>query len=342
MNNQLIHSAEAVRIYKNLPTAQQVHVDAILTDFSVAYMQDQSALLASSVFPMIPVNHQTNKYYTWPKADFFRDEARKRAPLTPVARGGMRLSTDSYYCDVYEFGTQIADETRGNADNQVSLDQAATNYVMQILAIKRERDFCSTYMTTSVWGLDITGASTASTNQVIQWDRATSTPIDDILSAQRTILLATGKRPNTLVLGFDAYIKLLTNTQIVNRVINGQTPGQAADVSDADLARLLRVNRVIVAEGIYNTANEGATASMSFICGKVALLAYVEPNPGQQSLTAGATFVWSGAPGASTAGTVVERRYDPEIKGDKIDGFGNWAMKVVAADAGVFFNTIVQ
>lgn len=341
MSQLIISGDRAVRIHKNLPTAQQVHTDAILTDFSVGYMQDQVATLAASVFPTVPVAFQTNKYYVWPKADFFRDEARKRAPGTPVARGGPRLSTDNYYCDVYEWGTTIPDEVRANADNSLSLDQAKTNYVMQILAIRRERDFCSTFMTTGVWGLDITGASTASTNQVVQWDRSGSTPIDDILSARQTILLATGKRPNTLVLGPIAYTKLLTNAQLIARTVNGAIPGQAADVSDADLARLFRVDRVIVAEGIYNTANEGATASMSFICGKTALLCYVDPNPGQNSLTAGATFTWTGMPGGA-GGTMIEKWYDRSIKSDCIDGFANWSMKVVASDCGVFFNTIVQ
>jgi len=107
------------------------------------------------------------------------------------------------------------------------------------------------------------------------------------------------------------------------------------------LARLLRVDRIVVAEGIYNTANEGQTASMSFIAPKAALLCYVDPNPGQNSLTAGATFTWTGMPGGA-GGTVIEKWYDRSIKSDCIDGFANWSMKVVAADAGVYFTTIVQ
>src|SRR5262245_28284394 len=132
--NQLVSGAEAVRIHKYLPTAQQVHTDAIMTDFGVEYLVNAEMGLAATAFPRVPVKKQTDKYYVWTKGDAFRDEARKRAPGTPVQRGGRRLSTDSYYCDIYEWGDKIPDELRKNADSQLSLDQAAVNYIMGVLA----------------------------------------------------------------------------------------------------------------------------------------------------------------------------------------------------------------
>ena len=46
------------------PTPQDVHVDAALTDFSVAYFQDEKNFVARQVFPIKAVQHMTNKYLT--------------------------------------------------------------------------------------------------------------------------------------------------------------------------------------------------------------------------------------------------------------------------------------
>lgn len=337
-----IQPGESVRVHKYLPTENDVHVDQLLTDFSVAYQQDASIDLASSIFPIIPVNHQSGKYYTWPKADWFRDEARKRAPGTPVARGGMRLSTDSYFAEIYEWGDKIPREVANNVDNQIDLDQAAARYVMQILAIRRERDFAAKYLATSIWGTDWTGVASGPTgNQFVQWNSSSSTPVDDLGLIARGIILATGKQPNTLILGYDAWLKLKTNTQLIARVINGQTPGRAAAVSTADMAALFEVDRIIISKAVYNTAKEGQAATMAFINGKIAWLGYVDPNPGIQTLTAGGTFVWNSMPFGSSSGTVIERWWDQSIRSEMVDGFSNWDMKVVAADAGAFLTAVI-
>ena len=64
------------------PTQNQVHVDAILTNISVAYMQQQQNFIATRVFPVVPVSKQSDKFFTYTKNDWFRDEAQRRADAT--------------------------------------------------------------------------------------------------------------------------------------------------------------------------------------------------------------------------------------------------------------------
>ncbi|NBO09074.1 MAG: hypothetical protein EBV30_06965, partial [Actinobacteria bacterium] len=64
------------------PTSGDVHVDAILTNISVAYIQEQAAYVASRIFPTVPVEKQSDKYFIYTKGDWFRDEAQLRAPAT--------------------------------------------------------------------------------------------------------------------------------------------------------------------------------------------------------------------------------------------------------------------
>ena len=45
------------------PTLSQVHVDAILTNSSVAYIQAADNFIANKVFPIVPVDKQSDLYF---------------------------------------------------------------------------------------------------------------------------------------------------------------------------------------------------------------------------------------------------------------------------------------
>ena len=98
------------------PNINSVHVDAILTNISVAYLQNQDNFIADKVFPVIPVDKKSDKYFTYTKNDWFRDEAQRRAPGTESAGGGYNLSTGTYSADVWAFHKDVDDQTVANAD----------------------------------------------------------------------------------------------------------------------------------------------------------------------------------------------------------------------------------
>ena len=113
------------------PTANDVHIDAILTNISVAYIQDQNAFVASKVFPTIPVEKQSDKYFVYTKGDWFRDEAQLRAPATESAGSGYNLTTATYNTQVYAFHKDVDDQVRANADNPLNPDRDATSFITQ-------------------------------------------------------------------------------------------------------------------------------------------------------------------------------------------------------------------
>lgn len=330
------------RFGKAQPTPGDVHNNTPLTNFSVAWFQQQGAFAASSAFPTLPVAKQSDLYYTWTRADFNRDDAKVRAPGTRVFRNGATPSTDSYNALVYEFGDAIPDEVRANSDAAVNLDMNKTRRVMQQLMIRRERQFASTFLTTGVWTTDITGhASTNTGSNRVYWSTSTSTPIQCIADAKVAILLATGVEANTLVLGYAVREALRYHPDLIARVNAGQTPGGPAEVTDDVLKNIFGIPNIVVSKAIYNTAKEGGTESNSFIAGKNALLCYSDPNPTLDSPTAGMTFAWTGFPGASSSGTLVRTmRIDQEYT-DEIHGFMSFDMKKVSADCGYFFSGIV-
>ena len=67
------------------PTQNQVHVDRVLTNISVAYIQSAEDFIAGRAFPELPVVKQSDIYFKYNKDDWFRDEAKQRSDGAPTA-----------------------------------------------------------------------------------------------------------------------------------------------------------------------------------------------------------------------------------------------------------------
>lgn len=328
-----------------LPTLGDVHVDTALTDISVGYIQDDANFVADRIFPKVPVVHKSDLYYKWSKEDFFRDDVRPRADTEESAGFGAGLTTDSYACTVYGLHTDIGDQARANQDPAVDLEMSLTRALMQKHRIKRDRDFATNYLKTSLWGKDITGvASSPSTNQVYQWsDDANSDPISDIAEGQSYVLEHTGFQPNVLVMGFRVYQALRKHPLVIDR-IKYTMRADAANITPALLAQLFDVEDVIVGKAPYNTSLEGtATATIQLIIGKVALLAYRNPSPGLMMPSAGYVFPWTGLQGTGNSEGVAvwtERLPGRGRNTVRIDSEMAYAMKAVSTDLGYYFDSI--
>ena len=141
------------------PTQSESHVDAVLSNISVAYIQKQEHFIASKVFPLVPVDKQTDKYYVYTKNDWFRDEAERRADATESAGSGYNLGTTSYSCDVFALHKDVGDQVVRNSDSVLQPFASATEFVTQKLLLRQEIQWVSDAFTTSVWATDKTGGT---------------------------------------------------------------------------------------------------------------------------------------------------------------------------------------
>jgi hypothetical protein len=312
------------------PTAYDTHSDAILTSISVAYMNNQTSYIADKVFPLIEVDKQSDKYYTYNKGDWMRDEAAKRAPASESAGGGYGVNTQSYMADVFAFHKDVDDQTRANTDNPLQPDREAALFVLQRMLLRRELQWVADFFTTGIWGTDSTPSSLWS-------DYTNSDPIEDIETGKQTILGVTGFLPNTLVVGYQAFRKLKHHPDVIDRF----KYTSSSNITPEILARLFEIDRILVCNAIKNTGAEGATDAFSFINGKHALLCYVAPSPGLLTPSAGYTFAWKGVSDGLgySIGTTSFRI--PEKRVDRIESQMAWDNKVVGADLGYFFNGAV-
>ena len=120
-------------------TASQVHIDQPLTNLTVAYLQDQNNFIADKVFPNVPVDKKTNKYYIYDRENFFRNEVTARAPRTRSQRIGMSLSTATYTAEVRSLSTDFDFETLANADTALDIRRGASEMLTHNLLIRQNK-----------------------------------------------------------------------------------------------------------------------------------------------------------------------------------------------------------
>jgi hypothetical protein len=335
------------------PTVQAVHVQAALTQIATAYIQSEKNYIADKVFPIVPVEFQSDKYFAFSKDDFYRDEAQQRADATESAGGGFNLnSNNSYSADVWAYHKDLGAQTRRNADPAVNMDIACTKFVMQKMLIRRDRFFATTYLKTGLWGTDAVGTAggTPGTTTPAYWnDDANGDPFTDVATAQTTILQNTGFEPNTFLQTYPVYQALRKHPLVVDR-IKYTTRADAAKITPELLAGAFDVERVLVSKAVYNSATESATdttgssGTYSFIAGKNAMVAHVAPEPGIMIPTAGYTFAWSGLTGLNAMGVRVSQVPMPWLGLETVRTEAEMAfdMQAVGTDLVYYFSNIVQ
>ncbi len=335
------------------PTLLDVHVDRPLTNIAVAYLQKPSVFVADQVFPNVPVQKRSDKYFKYDRADFFRNQMKMRAPGAESAGSGWKLdNTPTYFCDKWALHKDVDDDTRANADDPLNMDRDSTNYLAQQALINREVQWTTNYFTTGVWtgttnGGDVfSGDESPASTQVLQWGDAHSTPIEDVRYYGSQSQLKTAYRPNKLVIGRQVWDKLSDHPEITDRIKYGASPGAPAIISRQAVAALMEIDTVLVMESVYNTAAESTTfeggLSNSFIGGKNALLVYAAPGPSLLQPSGGYTFNWVGLIGGAAGGVRMKSFRMEWLESDRLEIEQAYAQKLVAADCGVFFSSVVS
>jgi hypothetical protein len=318
------------------PTLSAVHVNRPLTNISRAYLQQASNFIAPLVFPRVPVNNKSDLYYRYNKADFMRDEMRKRAPATESHGSGYNLDTATYNCDVWALHKDIDDQIRANYDAPLDAERDATQWLSQQSMIRLERQFAAQYFTTGVWGTDAVGGT-----DFIKWDDPASNPEVNISNARTVILQNTGQMPNTLTVSHEVHEALKRNPVVKDRF--KYTSSDA--ITEQLLARFFEVDRYLVSRAVYTPSLEGdTTPTFNFAVGRNALLSYVNPTPSLMAPSAGYVFTWRGLLGGAGAdlGTAVKRFRMEPLGSDRIEIEAAFDMHVVAADCGYFFSDAVD
>jgi hypothetical protein len=323
-----------------LLTPSNVHIDQPLSNLTLAYVQEQTNFIADKVFPTVGVQKQSDKYYIYDRANMNRaGDVQKLAPRTEVNRIGQSISNDSYFADVYGLGMDFDEQTLSNEDAMLDIRSAGATTLVNRLLVHREEQFAASFFANGIWG-------TSATPSNLWSDYTNSTPITDVTTARRTMQLKSGGfKPNTMVIGKEVRDILINHPDILARLNGGATVTNTALITDAKLAEIFEVENFYVMEAVKNTGAEGLAESNAFIGGKHALLVHTPRTAGLMTPAAGLTFAWNNVPGVSNLGVTVESFSTDSLRmqqvAEHIQVKMSYDMKVVGADLGYFFNSVI-
>ena len=303
-------------------------VDPVLTNLLVGYMQVDARFVASRLAPSVPVDKDSGTYYIATKKYWFLNEMKQRAPGNSFARGGFGVETATYLTLQWGLEFPIPDENKANSQLPMELQTLGLKWLANQSNIRKEISFAADFMATSVWGTDNTTAT--------DWDDfASGDPVDNVLTAKRTVSNNTGYDPNTMALGYIVHQALVNHPDVLDR-IKYTTQANQGNVESA-LAALFGLSDYVVGKATYSNTNEAAAFSATAIIDDDALITYVNPGAGVFDVTALKTFAWAGGGGL---GAVTPYR-DQRVKSDILQHQEQWDQKVVASDLGYFFSDIV-
>jgi hypothetical protein len=259
------------------PTPNQVYVDSVLTNFSIALMQNSAAFVAPKVFPVVSVKASSGLFATYPRGAFMRGIMKVR-PLGDVPiQIDYDIVYDNYSAEEYAAEKLVDDRVRANSMDPMGPDRGAVKLLTSNAMVFRDRDWAAKYMKTGVWTHEYAGVTSGpSTGTFLRFDQAGSDPIGYIASLLDSMLFATGYLPNVLVLGRSVFTVLANHPQITDRIKYTQRAVVTTDL----LAELLGVEKVVVANSVQETAQEGQTSSIAPIVDVNSFwLGYATANP---------------------------------------------------------------
>jgi len=333
-----------------LPTKAMVHVDPMLTNIASSWFIGTALggqfFAGEKLFPLVNTTEISARIFQYDRRDLFRvHDVRPRAPATESQGSGYRLdNTDQYLCKEWAFHKDIGYEEPAYATAPINMDRDATNFVTQLMMLKRDYLISMAAFNTGIWGNDVTGVNAATNygaNQVRRWQDWTtpSAPHQDVDYFRNWMELASGGfRPNKMAIGVNVWDALKHHPTIIARYVFTQSGG-VPEATPKMVADFLELDEIIVLRTVANYGPEGGQwDGRRIFPANDALLYYT---PGAPSLTlpsAGYTMGWTGANHAGTSVTIKRFPLANDAQGDRIVGSIHMDIHVMEPILGVYFS----
>lgn len=295
-----------------MPTQLQLHVDQLLSNVSTKYRN--SNYIAMDLFPEVPVVKSSDLYRIYERN--FRVPDSQRSTKAEAREWQFYVSTASYLLVRHSLKELVSDRDAENYDiNDLRAD--TTEELTDALLRKMEKDAASLITTTS-WSLNLTLAAAAAWNATTTVD-----PVSHFDTGTTTLVNNSGQSPNIAAMGLSAWFAFKNNAQILDRI-----KYTSQEVGENIAAKLIGVDRILLAKMSEDTANEGASggAVISAMWTDRVFLGYRPTAAGPMKPSAGYTF---------RASVPMTKRYRDEAReGDWIEANMEYQIKVVSSLSG--------
>lgn len=221
-----------------------------LQNVSIKYKNEN--YIADKVFPLVDGVGYRAKIARYLKGAAFRDEAGIRGPGAESPRGNYKIDYLDLTTVEYSHATPVTDEDRDATKQQgappLSPDQDAIENSSDKVDLKKEVRVAAIIKDSSWSGLGAGGEDA----EGLWAAGGGNTFIADIKKGINTIRLATGLKPNVLLLDFGTYLSLIEESTLVAKIQYVQKGVVTADL----IASFFGLEEVLVGDAIVNTAKE--------------------------------------------------------------------------------------
>jgi len=332
------------------PTPKSVHKDAALSNLSIGY--NNPMFIADRVFPHVRVAKQSDYFFKFLKAAWFRLDTKAVGPGANKPRSGYKVTSDTYSCIKYAIEHPVPIELLNNADAVMDPMSAGVNWVTRQLLLRKEYQVSQLCVTAANW----TSTNDAAGGWAKTADGSGNTFIEDVFTGKKTVRELIGVDPNVMVMDQDTWDNIVQEYTVLERIKHSMPTGQPAVVTRNLIAQLFGLDEVLVGPAIYSS-DEETVAGTEFTAVKMwetnatkgsCLLLYRTPTPAIEEPNAGYIFEWGGDEGNQSAlvksdvHREVRRYWEDKVDSWIIDGREYFDEKVTCADAGYLFtDTIV-
>lgn len=231
-----------------------------LTNISTDVVKN-TEMLADKIFPEIPVVQTDGLLagYGLDHVRFVETEysGKGKYPTIDI----YNRTSQGYNIKKYPLATTLTEEDYANVTQPFDAEKDATMHLTSLLMIQKEVGMATLLQTIGNYANSDTLTGTDQYN-----DEDNSNPLTDFELAIRAIEDETGQTPNKCIMSAKVAGQLKKHPQIVDRL--GFKFNQPGRITDAQLASVLDVSELLIGKGVYNTAKEGQTPSLSPIWGK--------------------------------------------------------------------------
>jgi len=297
-----------------------VRDDKFLTALAVKYSNNE--FVGSEFIPDYNVQKESDKYRIFRKDGWFKG-APKKADGAITEEATLSYDEGTYSCYERAIKDIVTDRAMQNADAPVRPKIDVTNFLTEKILLGEEIDKWTLLLGTS--GLE-SGSYYANLTATTAWISGTDPDIlSNLSSAIVAISKAIGKRPNKIAFTTEVS-EAIVQDPVIREILKYHT---SAMISGDGMPSTLRKMKIVLADGLWNSADEGQAESYEYIVKYRVAMAFVDPgNP----LTIGRNFV--------SKGFKAVRWRDDDREGEFIKVNKVYAPKLTNLDAGYMYKRV--
>lgn len=261
--------------------------DRLLEDVSNALIPE--GYISEMMLPLIQVKEKTGKLGKYGK-DHLRIEhslAGGRGKYRTVE--SITRSTDSYSVESHGLRGEVTEDDYANVQSPFDAEKDETIGLTTLIWLGKEKALADTLSNTSVITQNQTNSGTSQYN-----DYANSDPLADAKTARLAVRNGCGLPPNVAAMDWAVANTLAYHPGILEAL--GFTMNRAGQLSDAELAKALGVEKLLIAKAVYNSAKEGQADSLGAVWGKHVIYGRLPEKAAKYQVSGGYRVQMAGRP----------------------------------------------